>query len=201
MAEAACDAIGADGLLARVGAYYHDIGKVQQAQFFVENQTGENKHDDLKSTLSVAVIKSHVKMGMEKGRELKLPDEVLAFIEQHHGTSVIRYFFNRALKENGADAKAEDYSYGGPKPQSRETAVVMLADSAEAATRTLKKPTAAKIDKFVWDLIMDRFRSGELKECDLTLKNLDTIKDSFVHVLSGHFHNRIEYPTENGNSK
>ena len=114
----------------------------------------------MKATLSVAVIKSHVKIGMEKGRELRLPEEVLAVIEQHHGTSVIRYFYNRALKEKGTDsASPGDFSYGGPKPRSREAAVVMLADSAEAATRTLKKPSAAKLEKYVWDLIMDRFKT------------------------------------------
>ena len=197
LAEAACDAIGADGLLARVGAYYHDIGKVDQASFFVENQKGENKHDDLKASLSVAVIKSHVKIGMEKGRELRLPDEVLAFVEQHHGTSVIRYFYDRALKEKGGEnVRPDDYSYSGPKPMSRETAVVMLADNAEAATRTLKKPTAAKLEKYVWDLIMDRFKSGELNESDLTLRDLEVIKLTFTHVLTGHFHSRIEYPKE-----
>lgn len=197
LAEAACDAIGADGLLARVGAYYHDIGKVDQAHFFVENQAGENKHDDLKASLSVAVIKSHVKIGIEKGRELRLPDEVLAVIEQHHGTSVIRYFYDRAMKEKGVDSiSADDFSYAGPKPMSREAAVVMLADNAEAATRTLKKPTAAKLEKYVWDLIMNRFKTGELNECDLTLRDLETVKDSFVHVLTGHFHTRIEYPKE-----
>jgi len=197
LAEAACDAIGADGLLARVGAYYHDIGKVDQARFFVENQKGENKHDELKASLSVAVIKSHVKIGMEKGRELRLPDEVLAVIEQHHGTSVIRYFYDRALKEKGGEsASPDDFSYGGPKPMSREAAVVMLADNAEAATRTLKKPTAAKLEKYIWDLIMERFRTGELNESDLTLRDLETIKLTFAHVLTGHFHSRIEYPKE-----
>ncbi len=197
LAEAACDAIGADGLLARVGAYYHDIGKVDQARFFVENQKGENKHDELKASLSVAVIKSHVKIGMEKGRELRLPDEVLAVIEQHHGTSVIRYFYDRALKEKGGELTSpDDFSYGGPKPMSREAAVVMLADNAEAATRTLKKPTAAKLEKYIWDLIMDRFRSGELNESDLTLIDLETIKLTFAQVLTGHFHTRIKYPKE-----
>jgi len=197
LAEAACDAVGANGLLARVGAYYHDIGKVDQAHLFVENQNGENKHDDLKATLSVAVIKSHVKIGMEKGRELRLPDEVLAVIEQHHGTSVIKYFYDRAMKEsNGESISPEAFSYGGPKPHSREAAIVMLADSAEAATRTLKKPTAAKLEKYVWDLIMDRFKSGELNDSDLTLSDLETVKESFVQVLTGHFHSRIEYPKD-----
>jgi putative nucleotidyltransferase with HDIG domain len=202
LAEAACDAIGAYGLLARVGAYYHDIGKVDQSHFFVENQSGENKHDDLKASLSVAVIKSHVKIGMEKGRELRLPDEVLAVIEQHHGTSVIRYFYDRALKQkDGESVSPEDFSYAGPKPMSREAAVVMLADSAEAATRTLKKPTAAKLEKYVWDLIMERFRTGELNDCDLTLRDLETVKETFVQVLTGHFHSRIEYPKDEAASK
>ncbi len=201
MAEAACDAIGADGLLARVGSYYHDIGKVDQASFFVENQSGENRHDDLKPSLSAAVIKSHVKIGMEKGRELHLPDEVLAFIEQHHGTSIIKYFYDRACREKGKDAvNPDDFSYPGPKPQTRETAVVMLADNAEAATRTLKKPTAAKLEKYVWDLIMDRLKSGELNESDITLKELEIVKNSFVHVLTGHFHTRIEYPGDSDNA-
>lgn len=195
LAEAACDAIGADGLLARVGAYFHDIGKVDQAHYFVENQSGENKHDDMKAILSATVIKSHVKIGIEKARELRLPDEVLEVIEQHHGTSIIRYFYDRAKKEKGTYvASPDDFSYGGPKPRSREAAVVMLADSAEAATRTLKNPSAAKLEKYVWDLIMERFKTGELNESSLTLKDLETVKKSFVQVLTGHFHSRIEYP-------
>jgi len=199
LAEAACDAIGANGLLARVGAYYHDIGKIDQPEFFVENQTGENRHDDLKAALSVAVIKSHVKIGMEKGRELRLPDEVLAVIEQHHGTSVIQYFYDRALHAEGnAEASPDDFSYGGPKPASREAAVVMLADNAEAATRASKRLTLAKLEKHVWDLIMERFRNGELSECELTLRELETIKSTFVSVLTGHFHTRIEYPKASG---
>jgi len=199
LAETACDAIGADGLLARVGAYYHDVGKIDQAEYFVENQTGENRHDDLKATLSVAVIKSHVKIGMEKGRELRLPDEVLAIIEQHHGTSVIRYFYDRALNAEGnVEASPNDFSYGGPKPASREAAVVMLADYAEASTRASKRLTLAKLEKYVWDLIMERFRTEELSECELTLRELEVIKNTFVSVLTGHFHTRIEYPRDKG---
>jgi len=199
LAEAACDAIGANGLLARVGAYYHDIGKIDQPEFFVENQTGENRHDDLKATLSVTVIKSHVKIGMEKGRELRLPDEVLAVIEQHHGTSVIKYFYDRALNAEGnVEASPNDFSYEGPKPISREAAVVMLADNAEAATRASKRLTLAKLEKYVWDLIMERFRTGELNECELTLRELEIIKKTFVSVLTGHFHTRIEYPKASG---
>jgi len=199
LAEAACDAIGANGLLARVGAYYHDIGKIDQAEFFVENQTGENRHDDLKATLSVTVIKSHIKIGMEKGRGLRLPNEVLAIIEQHHGTSVIQYFYDRALNAEGnVEASPNDFSYEGPKPTSREAAVVMLADNAEAATRASKRLTLAKLEKYVWNLIMERFRTGELNECELTLRELEIIKNTFVSVLTGHFHTRIEYPKASG---
>ena len=195
LAEAACEAIGADGLLARVGAYYHDIGKIDKAELYIENQNpGENKHDELKTTLSVAVIKSHVKIGVEKGMELHLPKEVLAIIEQHHGTSVIQYFYNRAVSEKGEEnVNIDDYSHTGPKPRSKEAAIVMLADSAEAATRTIKKPTAAKLEKFIWDLIMERFKNGELNETELTLKDLETVKNVFVQVLTGYFHSRIEY--------
>lgn len=199
LAEAACEAIGANGLLARVGAYYHDIGKIDQAEFFVENQTGENRHDDLKATLSVAVIKAHVKVGIEKGRDMHLPDEVLAIIEQHHGTSVIQYFYDRALNAGrDAEISPNDFSYGGPKPASREAAVVMLADNAEAAIRASKRLNVAKLEKYVWDIIMERFRIGELSECELTLRELKIIKDTFVSVLRGHFHRRIEYPKASG---
>ncbi len=195
LAETACRNIGADALLARVGAYYHDIGKIDQSQYFSENQKDYNKHDDLKTTLSVAVIKSHVKIGIEKSRELNMPDKVINIIAQHHGTSVIEYFYQRAVSEKGAEnVSFEDYSHSGPKPQSKEAAVVMLSDMAEAATRSMSKPTVAKLEKSLWDLIMIRFKDGELNECGMTLQELETIKSSFVHVLTGQYHSRIEYP-------
>jgi putative nucleotidyltransferase with HDIG domain len=195
LAESACSAIGANAMLARVGAYYHDIGKIDQAEYFIENQTSFNKHDELKPSLSAAVIKAHVKMGIEKARELDLPDEVFDIIAQHHGRGVIKYFYQRAL-ENGekAGVASEEYSYAGVPPRSREAAVVMLADTVEAASRTLKKPTIAKLEKFVWDIIMERFTSHELGESELTLRDLEVIKKSFVQVLAGYFHSRIEYP-------
>jgi putative nucleotidyltransferase with HDIG domain len=195
LAESACSAINANAILARVGAYYHDIGKIDQAEYFIENQTAYNKHDELKPSLSVAVIKAHVKLGIEKARELDLPDEVLDIVAQHHGRGVIKYFYQRAL-ENGQNSNvaSEDYSYPGVLPRSREAAVVMLADTAEAASRTLKKPTIAKLDKFVWDIIMDKFTAHELGDSELTLRDLETIKRSFVQVLAGYFHSRIEYP-------
>ncbi len=195
LAESAASAIGANALLARVGAYYHDIGKIEQAEYFIENQTSYNKHDDLKPSLSAAVIKSHLKMGIEKARELALPQEVKEIISQHHGRGVIKYFYQRAL-ENGekTNVSTDDYSYQGYRPSSREAAVVMLADTVEAATRTLKKPTIAKLEKFVWDIIMEKFTTQELGDSQLTFRDLETIKKSFVQVLAGYYHSRIEYP-------
>ena len=195
LAESACTGIQANALLARVGAYYHDIGKIDQSEYFIENQGGENKHDDLQPSLSVAVIRSHVKLGVEKARELFLPREVTDIIAQHHGRGLIRYFYNRALERRGGESvSAEDYSYPGVRPQTREAAVVMLADAVEAASRTVKKPTMARLEKLVQDIVMERFSSDELSESNLTLRDLETIQKSFVQVLAGYFHSRIEYP-------
>ncbi len=200
MAEPACEAIGCNSLLARVAAYYHDIGKMDQPDYFIENQKDANKHDELKANLSAAIIKAHVKIGVEKGREMNLPEEVIHIIQQHHGTSVIRYFYDKAekeIKESGkSSVNKDDYCHYGPRPQTKEAAVVMLADTIEAASRTLKKPSRSKLEKFVWDLIMHRLQTGELNDSGLTLNELETIKDSFVHVLIGHFHTRIEYPDQ-----
>ncbi len=195
LAESACSAIGANALLARVGAYYHDIGKIEQAEYFIENQTSYNKHDELKPSLSAAVIKSHLKMGIEKARELSLPQEVQEIISQHHGRGVIKYFYQRALeKDEKTNVTSDDYSYQGYRPSSKEAAVVMLADTVEAATHTLKKPTIAKLEKFVWDNIMEKFVSQELGDSQLTFRDLEMIKKSFVQVLAGYYHSRIEYP-------
>lgn len=195
LAESACREIGANALLARVGAYYHDIGKIDQAEYFIENQTSYNKHDDLKPSLSVAVIKSHVKIGVEKAKELRLPREVIEIISQHHGSGLISFFYQRAVDAEGCDhVSPDDFSYTGSPPVSKEAAVVMLADSAEAAARTLKRPTVAKLEKFVWSIILDKFHSEQLNECDLTFRDLETIKRTFVQILAGNFHSRIEYP-------
>lgn len=195
LAESACNAMNANALLARVGAYYHDIGKIEQAEYFIENQNSYNKHDELKPSLSAAVIKAHLKMGIEKARELELPEEIRAIIAQHHGKGVIRFFYHRALQnDDSGNIPAEEYSYPGERPRTKEAAVVMLADTVEAVSRTLKKPTIAKLEKFVWGIIMDKFNSNELGECDLTLADLETIRRSFVQVLAGYFHSRIEYP-------
>ena len=199
LSETAAKEIGANALLARVGAYYHDIGKIDQAEYFVENQKSGNKHDDLKATLSTAVIKSHVKIGLEKAKELGLPDEVIEIITQHHGSGKISYFYMKALKEQKIDQKLspEDFSYNGTPPVSREAAVVMLADTVEAATRTLKNPTMSKLERFVWELIMEKVSSGQMRNSGLTFNDLETIKQSFVQILGGSFHTRIEYPEQN----
>jgi cyclic-di-AMP phosphodiesterase PgpH len=195
LAESACRDIGANPLLARVGAYYHDIGKIDQAEYFVENQTDENKLNELKPSLSVAVIKSHVKIGVEKGKELGLPLEVLQIIAQHHGSGLISYFYAQALKNKGNKSiSPKDYSYVGTPPVSKEAAVVMLADSVEAASRTMKKPSVAKLEKFIWNSIQDRIVAGQMSNCELTFRDLEMIKKSFVHILAGQFHARIEYP-------
>jgi len=195
LAESACREIGANPLLARVGAYYHDVGKIDQAEYFVENQTDENKLTELKPSLSAAVIKSHVKIGVQKGKELGLPDEVLQIIAQHHGSGLISYFYAQALKNRGdQNVSPEDYSYSGTPPVSKEAAVVMLADGVEAASRTLNKPSVAKLEKFIWNSIQEKIAAGQMRNCELTFRDLEIIKKTFVHILAGQFHTRIEYP-------
>ncbi|MDR1107614.1 MAG: HDIG domain-containing protein [Spirochaetaceae bacterium] len=193
LAESACQEIGANALLARVGAYYHDIGKMEQPDYFVENQTVYNKHDDIAPRLSATVIRSHVKLGVEKARCLGLPEEVTDIIAEHHGNSVISWFYHEALKRE-SQVNMEDFTYPGSPPRSRESAVVMLADVTEAAVRTLKKPSASKLEKFIQELIMAKVEHGQLAESELTFRDLETIKNAFVRVLAGYYHSRIEYP-------
>ncbi|MDR2482063.1 MAG: HDIG domain-containing protein [Treponema sp.] len=193
LAETACQEIGANPMLGRVGAYYHDIGKMEQPSYFVENQSAYNKHNDINPRLSATVIRSHVKLGVEKARSLGLPKAVIDIINEHHGNSVISWFYNAALKRE-SQVNPEDFSYPGVPPRSRESAVVMLADVTEAAVRTLKKPTAARIEKFIQELIMAKFEHDQLSHSELTFRDLETIKKAFVRVLAGHYHSRIEYP-------
>ena len=193
LAESACREIGANPLLARVGSYYHDIGKIEQPEYFVENQSGYNKHDELNPRLSATVIRSHVKLGVEKARALGLPEGVVDIVSQHHGNAVISWFFDQA-KKAGGEVDPDDFSYPGQTPSTKEAAVVMLADSVEAATRSLKKPTASRLEDFIREVIMDKVSDGQLDRCDLTFKDLETIRDSFTRILAGHFHSRIEYP-------
>ncbi|MCL2472575.1 MAG: HDIG domain-containing protein, partial [Treponema sp.] len=199
LAEAACQDIGANPLLARVGAYYHDLGKMENPDYFVENQSDYNRHDDIAPRLSATVLRSHVKMGVEKARQLGLPLEVIDIIGEHHGNSVITWFYSKALKQENIDLKRnpiniEDFTYPGSPPRSRESAVVMLADVTEAAVRTLDKPTAVKIEKFIQELIAGKVEHGQLSQSELTFRDLETIKKAFVRVLAGYYHSRIEYP-------
>jgi putative nucleotidyltransferase with HDIG domain len=195
LAEAACQEIGANSLLARVGAYYHDIGKMEQPEYFVENQSGYNKHDDIPPRLSATILRSHVKLGVEKARAMGLPKQVIDIIGSHHGNSLIQWFYNKALEQE-KEVSAEDFSYPGSPPHSREAAVVMLADVSEAATRTLEKKTAQKIEEFIQNLINSKLEHGQLVESELAFRDLETIKKAFVRVLASYYHSRIEYPKE-----
>lgn len=195
LAESAAKEIGANPLLARVGAYYHDIGKMEIPEYFVENQLGiKSKHETLNPSMSALVLAAHVKKGRRLGEEAGLPDSVLNFVEEHHGTTRMSYFYNKA-QEMGIPIDSEDeFRYPGPKPRTKETAIVMLADSTEAASRTLDNPTSARIRNLIQRLINDKFTSGELTESNLTLKDLNKIREAFVSILIGVFHQRIPYP-------
>lgn len=197
LAEAAADAVGGESLLVRVGAYYHDIGKLKRPYFFIENQLScENPHDKIAPTLSTLIITSHTKDGVELARENKLPQPIIDIVEQHHGTSLVSFFFNKALEndKNEKTVTEEDFRYEGSKPQTKEAALVMMADSVEAAVRSLQKPTPGRIEGLVRRIIKDKLQDGQLDECDLTFKDLDVIANTFVRVLSGIFHARVEYP-------
>ncbi|MCH5282916.1 MAG: HDIG domain-containing protein [Treponema sp.] len=195
LAENACKAIGANSLLARVGAYYHDIGKIDQSEYFVENQSGENKHDEINPALSVSIIRSHVKKGVEMARQMRLPPQVIDIIAEHHGNGVIGYFYAEALKKD-PNANAEDFSYYGNPPSSKESGVVMIADTVEAACRTLEKPSVPRLEKFIQTLIDGKLQNHLLDNCALTFADLAKIKASFVSILAGYYHSRIEYPNQ-----
>jgi putative nucleotidyltransferase with HDIG domain len=197
LAEAACDAISANSLLARVGAYYHDIGKIEKAEYFSENEIeAKSRHEALTPTMSALIIINHVKDGIEVARKHNLPASILDFITQHHGTGLIYFFYQRALEKNGDESflKEEDFRYPGPKPQTKEAAVVLLADAVEASSRTLSDPTPARIQALTQRIINNKFIDGQLDECDLSLKDLNKIAMSFARILTGIFHSRVEYP-------
>ena len=200
LADAACRAIGANALLARVGAYYHDIGKIAKPQYFVENQAkGRNPHDALRPGASAQIIRNHVREGLELASQYKLPKALRAFITEHHGTGTITYFLDKARQgDDVSTLDASDYAYPGPRPQSAETAVVMLADGIEASTRVLHDPTPERIRDVVEHIVRQRVEQGQLAEAPLTLRQIETIKDEFTRVLVGMFHNRIDYPAASG---
>ncbi len=198
LAVAAAEAIGADALLCRVGALYHDLGKMQRAQFFVENQAGgDNAHERLNPSLSALVVTAHVKDGLEIAEREKLPPVIKAFITEHHGTSLIKYFYHQQCAGDDSDAAPgleQQFRYAGPKPQTRETAILMLADSTEAASRSLEKPTLGRIEDLVAKITTAQLADGQLDDCDLTQRDLRGIQSAFIRLLSGMLHSRVEYP-------
>ncbi|OLS41649.1 HD family phosphohydrolase [Bacillus sp. MRMR6] len=194
LSDAACEAIGANGLLARVGSYYHDIGKTNRPSFFIENQMHvENPHDRLPPDKSAAIIIAHVTDGVEILKKYHMPKEIIQIAEQHHGTTLLKFFYHKALQES-EEVKEEHYRYPGPRAQSKESAIIGIADSVEAAVRSLRQPTHEAIESLVKKIVVDRLQDGQLNECDLTLKELDTVAYSFCETLKGIFHSRIEYP-------
>ena len=201
LAEAGCRAVGANALLARVGAYYHDIGKLAKPQFFVENQAkGRNPHDQLQPLQSAQIIRNHVREGLQLAEENGVPRVLRAFIAEHHGTGTISYFLERARERTGGDAEPQpgDYQYPGPVPQSAETAILMLADGTEAAVRVLSDPTPGRIREVVQHIVKQRLDQGQLRDAPLTLRQLELVKAEFTRVLSGMHHARIDYPAAGG---
>jgi putative nucleotidyltransferase with HDIG domain len=200
IAEAAADSIGAHGLLTRVGAYFHDIGKIFKPNYFVENQgQGGNRHESLQPAMSTLVIIAHVKDGADLARQHKLPKPIIDFIEQHHGTTLVEYFFREATKRSQQDPNGEEVSettfrYPGPKPQTLEAAVLMLADAVESASRSLVEPTSSRIHNLVDEIAMKKLLDRQFDECGLTLKQLDLIKASLVKSLNAIYHGRVKYP-------
>jgi len=206
MADEASSAIGANGLLARVGALYHDIGKVQKPQYFVENQEARmNRHDKLSPTMSLLIILGHVKDGIEMARAYGLPRVLHQFIAEHHGTTVIKYFHHAASEKAAKDTRIKgrhdqisenEFRYPGPKPRSKETAILMICDSCEGAVRALPEPTPGRIETLVHQIIMDRLNDGQFDECDITLRELNLVERSLVKSLCAIHHGRIKYPSK-----
>ena len=198
LAEAAAEAIGANALLARVGSYYHDIGKMEKPEYFIENQIlFKSRHDKLSPSMSALILESHVKVGRDLAIAYGLPDKIIDFVEQHHGTTVMKFFLHKARQQSPEEeVPDEEYRYPGPQPQTRETAILMLADSAEAVSRTLEDPKPGRLRAAVTKVIRDKFEAGQLDECDLTLRDLTRIEETFFQHLQGVFHARVEYPAE-----
>lgn len=198
--EAAAEAVGANGLLVRVGAYFHDIGKMLKPQYFIENQGSEgNRHESLAPAMSTLVIIAHVKDGIDLARQHRLPETIVDFIAQHHGTTLVEYFFRRATRQSeedpdGAEIDEANFRYPGPKPQTKETAVLMISDAVESASRALVDPTPARIESLVHELAMKRLLDGQFDECGLTLQELHLIEESVVKSLTAVYHGRVKYP-------
>lgn len=200
LCESACNAVGANGLLARVGCYYHDVGKLAHPQYFAENQIrGTNPHDRLSPSTSAQIIREHVPIGIKLADEHNLPRVIRDFIPEHHGTQQITYFLDQARRAGSPDdIKMELFHYPGPLPQSSETAVTMLADGVEAALRVIEEPTRDKLSDAIDHITNQRLEAGQLRNAPLTMQQMDRVKQEFLRVLSGMYHNRIEYPEESG---
>ena len=202
IAEAAAESIGAHALLVRVGAYFHDIGKMLKPGYFVENQgLDANRHEDLLPAMSTLIIIAHIKDGADLARQHHLPQPIIDFIQQHHGTTLVEYFFHRANEQNEANPDAAEvdessYRYPGPKPQSKEAAVLMMADAVESASRSLVEPAPARIEGLVHDIALARLLDGQFDECGLTLEELQTIEESLVKSLTAVYHGRVKYPDQ-----
>ncbi|WP_084315561.1 HD family phosphohydrolase [Clostridium hydrogeniformans] len=199
LAEVAAEQVGGNPVLVRIAAYYHDVGKTKRPYFFKENQINrENPHDKITPNLSTLIITSHVKDGLEMAKEHNLPKVIQDIIVQHHGTTLVKYFYYMAKNnsENPEEIKEADFRYPGPIPQTKEAGIVMLADGVEAAVRSIKDPTQGKIEEMVNNIIKDKLNDGQLDHCDLTLKDLDKIRKAFLNTLNGIYHRRIEYPSE-----
>ena len=206
LAEPAAEAIGANPLLARVGSYFHDIGKMLKPHYFIENQTGENRHDTLEPALSTLIIIGHVKDGVALAEQYKLPRPIIEFIQQHHGTTLVEYFYREALKqqESAGNLSARcdgtphplepSFRYPGPKPRTRENGIVMLADAVESSSRALAQPTPGSLRKLVHDMLMKRLLDGQFEESGLTLTELHIIEESLCKGLIALYHSRIKYP-------
>lgn len=196
LAEAAAEATGADSLLVRVGAYYHDIGKLKRPSFFVENQLeDENRHEKINPQLSCLVITSHVKEGVDMAKEERLPASIVELIDQHHGKGVVTYFYHEAKKQKLKEELCDDtFRYTGDKPRSREAAILMLADAVEAAAKTIKDPSAVKFETLVKRIIQERMDDHQLDESDMTLADLGKVAKTFTQILSGVYHKRVAYP-------
>lgn len=194
LAEACAIALDEDTALARAAAYYHDVGKLRQPEYFTENQTGYNPHNELSPELSVDIIRSHAKDGYELIRSKHLPKMLADVALQHHGTMPIKYFYARALKMTDGELNIEDFSYAGPKPQTKIAAIVMIADASEAISRTLPDRTPEKVESAVRDIIEERMDLDQFDECDITMKDLTVIKETIVSCLTGVYHSRVQYP-------
>ncbi len=196
LAERAATAVGANGLLTRVGVYYHDVGKMLKPHYFVENQQdGRNPHDRLKPETSANIVREHVTEGVRLAEDEKVPELVIQFILEHHGTQRIGFFYDKAAAEADGELDPARFSYPGPKPQSKETAIVMLADSCESATRALQKPTLERVRVLIDNVVEGKIRDRQLDECPLTFREIAEVKEQFVKILSGVLHRRLEYPS------